>query len=187
MARVDAAAASSSSSQSLKRPSMGTQLGSLLSLYQSLATLLFALLEQRASTRAGGGSSSTTMGGAALHAPSLDTIPTTFHAELARLDLFRGAAATANQSTGIIDPASVVQAIRAVDALLARLLALARRHATNQARIERLVDECRAADGALSGRIRRLARIRDRCERLVGVGREEVAVMERAEKSESEI
>lgn len=76
-----------------------------------------------------------------------------------------------------------LDAIETLDTILAELMHRAQKHAQNQARIRSLVSQVELRDTSMVQSIRRLAVLRDRCQRLVKLGNDEEEAIQHAEKS----
>jgi hypothetical protein len=162
-------------------PGLQGQLTTVLSLYQVLTSLHFLLVEQRASTSAASTRSVLTSQSSQLNAlvqggqPQLSQRHQT---RLQRADVLTGGPTRALTSEGVI------HGLQAVDEVLAELISRAKKHARNQMYIQQMVKEVQQKDEALKRTIKRLSLLRDRCGRLVQLGKQETQSMERAEKRE---
>lgn len=164
-------------------PGLQGQLSTVLSLYQVLSSLHFLLVEQRASTSAASTQSVLTSQSSQLHALVAGGLPQLSSRHQARLR--QAAIMTTGSARGTLTSEEVVRGLQAVDEVLAELISRAKRHARNQLDIQQLVKEVQQKDDALKSTIKRLSVLRDRCHRLVQLGKEETQSMDRAEKRKS--
>lgn len=86
-----------------------------------------------------------------------------------------------NQSTFVPTLKQAIEAIEVLNEILIELMQRVNVHATNQARIGQLVKEIEQKEATMVQSIRKLANLRERCHKLVKIGKEEESSIERAE------
>lgn len=160
------------------------QLDTILSLYQVLTNLHFLLVEQRVSTSASAIHSVITSEITHLGRILQNGVKQLSIAHQEKLQLASILIAQTPFIRVVPSGDEVAQGLQILDGILTESVTRARRHARNQKRIQELVISVQQEDERLKLVIKTLSKIRDRCDSLVLLGREELQSMERAEKRE---